>query len=170
MVVLRLCSRASSTIVTARETKQDAKQNAELEEPALAKVTADRVKRRFLFHWIIMVVVKTAGGVTTRVRFLPVILTSLGSKSGTPFYLNHRNRVNTILTHFLRRPTPAESDVVRPTAQRDAAACTRSGAKSVRDRSSSPVADRENLGSGEPFLWSRWTAWDEASVIAQASP
>jgi hypothetical protein len=44
-----------------------------------------------------MVVVETTRGVTTRVRFLPVILTSLGSKSGTPFYLNHRNRVNTIL-------------------------------------------------------------------------
>ena len=44
-----------------------------------------------------MVVVETARGVTTRVRFLPLILTSLSSKSGTPFYLNHRNRVNTIL-------------------------------------------------------------------------
>jgi hypothetical protein len=60
-----------------------------------------------------MVVVKTAQGLTTRVRFLPVILTSLGSKSGTPFYLKHRNRVNAILTHILRRPTPAGSDVVR---------------------------------------------------------
>ena len=61
-----------------------------------------------------MVVVETTGGVTTRVRFLPVILTSLGSKSGMPlYYLNHRNRVNAILTHFLRRPTPAGSDVVR---------------------------------------------------------
>jgi hypothetical protein len=33
-------------------------------------------------------VVETARGVTTRVRFLRVVLTSLGSKSGTPFYLN----------------------------------------------------------------------------------
>jgi hypothetical protein len=38
-----------------------------------------------------MVVVKTAGGLTTRVPFLPVILTSLGSKSGTPSYPNRRN-------------------------------------------------------------------------------
>ena len=44
-----------------------------------------------------MVVVETARGVTTRVRFLPVILTSLGSKSGTPFYLNRGKHVNTIL-------------------------------------------------------------------------
>jgi uncharacterized membrane protein (UPF0136 family) len=46
---------------------------------------------------MILVVVKKARGVTTRVRFLPVILTSLGSKSGTPFYPNCRKRVNTIL-------------------------------------------------------------------------
>jgi len=45
-----------------------------------------------------MVAVEKTRGVTTRVRFLPTILTSLGSKSGTLFYLNHRNRVNTILT------------------------------------------------------------------------
>lgn len=45
-----------------------------------------------------MVAVETARGVTTRVRFLTSILTSLGSKSGTLFYLNRRNRVNTILT------------------------------------------------------------------------
>jgi len=32
-----------------------------------------------------------AGGLTTRIRFLPVILTSLGSESGTPFYPNRRN-------------------------------------------------------------------------------
>ena len=45
-----------------------------------------------------MVAVEKARGITTRVRFLPAILTSLGSKSRTLFYLNHRNRVNTILT------------------------------------------------------------------------
>ena len=45
-----------------------------------------------------MVVVETARGVTTRVRFLPAILTSLGSKSRTLFYLIRLNRVNTILT------------------------------------------------------------------------
>ena len=44
-----------------------------------------------------MVVVKTVRSVTTRVRFLRVILTSLGSKSGTPFYLICLKRVNTIL-------------------------------------------------------------------------
>ena len=43
-----------------------------------------------------MVVVKTARGLTTRVRFLRVILTSLGSKSGTPFYLICLKRVKTI--------------------------------------------------------------------------
>ena len=36
--------------------------------------------------------VKTARDVTTRVLFLFVILTSLGSKSKTPFYLNRRKR------------------------------------------------------------------------------
>ena len=87
VVVLRLCP-AQKHNRHSHETKQDAGQNTEFEEPAFAEVTADRVKRRFLFHRIIMVVVETARGVTTRVRFLPLILTSLGSKSGTPFYLN----------------------------------------------------------------------------------
>jgi hypothetical protein len=45
-----------------------------------------------------MIAVEKARGVTTQVRFLPAMLTSLGSKSRTLFYLNHRNRVNTILT------------------------------------------------------------------------
>jgi len=58
-----------------------------------------------------MVAVEKARGVTTRVRFLPTILTSLGSKSGTPFYLNQGNRVNTILTlyesAFIRSPRGA---------------------------------------------------------------
>jgi hypothetical protein len=44
-----------------------------------------------------MVVIETVRGVTTRVLFLLVILTSLGSKTGTPFYPNCRKRVNTIL-------------------------------------------------------------------------
>jgi hypothetical protein len=77
-----------------------------------------------------MVVVETGGGVTTRVRSLPLILTSLGSKSGTPFYPNHRNRVNPILTHFLRLPTPRGIGCRETIAQRDATACTPSGAKS----------------------------------------
>jgi hypothetical protein len=44
-----------------------------------------------------MVVVKTAREVTTRVRLLRVILTSLGSKNETPFYQICLGRVNTIL-------------------------------------------------------------------------
>jgi hypothetical protein len=44
-----------------------------------------------------MVVVETTRGVTTRVRFLSLMLTSLGSKSGTLFYSNYRKRVNTNL-------------------------------------------------------------------------
>jgi uncharacterized membrane protein (UPF0136 family) len=52
----------------------------------------------FLFHWIIMMVVKRLRVVTTRVRFLPVILTSLGSKSEASFYLICLKRVNTILS------------------------------------------------------------------------
>ena len=78
-----------------------------------------------------------------------VWLISLGSNSGTPFYLNPHARVNTILTHFLRLPTARGIGRRETTAQRDAAACTRSGAKSVRTDRSSPVADRENLGSSE---------------------
>jgi hypothetical protein len=39
-------------------------------------------------------------------QFSGVWLISLGSNSGTPFYLNPHARVNTILTHFLRLPTP----------------------------------------------------------------
>ena len=44
-----------------------------------------------------MVVVETAREVTTRVRFLRVILTSPGSKSGTSFYQICLRYVNTIL-------------------------------------------------------------------------
>ena len=44
-----------------------------------------------------MVVVKTARGVTTRVRFLPVILTSLGSKEWNAVLLESLKSVNTIL-------------------------------------------------------------------------
>jgi uncharacterized membrane protein (UPF0136 family) len=47
-----------------------------------------------------MVVIETVRGVTTRVRFLPVILTSLGSKSRTPFYMNRRKRVNSIVLYL----------------------------------------------------------------------
>ena len=70
-----------------------------------------------------MVVVKTARGLTTRVRFLPLILTSLGSKSGTPFYLNHRNHVNTILRF-------CESSSERRGFGEDAETCTRGRVRS----------------------------------------
>ena len=86
--------------------------------------------------------------------FLRVWLISLGSNSGTPFYLNPHALVNTILTHFLRLPTSRGIGRRETTAQRDAAACTRSGAKSVRTDRSSTVADRENFALAT-FLWSR---------------
>jgi hypothetical protein len=147
-----------------RETKHDAEQNPKFEEPAFAKVTADRVKRRFLFHWIIMVVVETTGVVTTRVRFLPVILTSLGSQEWSALLLPESPK--SCQRYFDTFPTTAHARGIggrETTAQRDAAARTRSGAKSVRDRSSSPVTDRENLGSGERSRVSA-EAWNEASV------
>ena len=56
-----------------------------------------------------MIVIKTARGVTTRVSFLFVILTSLGSKSGTPLYLIHRRDVNTILNPFATHPLSLEA-------------------------------------------------------------
>ena len=89
-------------------------------------------------------------------------LSSLGSNSGTPLYLNPQERVNTILTHFLRLPTPRGTGRRKTTAQRDAAACTRSDAKSVRTDRSSPVADRENLALAKIATVSA-AAWDEAS-------
>jgi hypothetical protein len=61
-----------------------------------------------------MVAIETPRGVTTRVRFLPSILISLGSKSGTLFYLKRRNRVNTILTlghEFAFNRSPREATV-----------------------------------------------------------
>ena len=75
-------------------------------------------------------------------------------------------RVNTILTHFLRLPTPRGIGRRETTAQRDAAACTRSGAKSVRTDRSSPVADRENFAPASISMVSA-EAWGEASVMAQ---
>ena len=51
-----------------------------------------------------MVVIETVRGVTTRVLFLLVILTSLGSKTGTPFYPNRRKHVNTILKLLTMNP------------------------------------------------------------------
>jgi hypothetical protein len=65
-----------------------------------------------------MVVAQTTGGVTTRVRFPALILTSVGSKSGTPFYPNYRNRVNTVL-RFCENSSEGRS------LAQDADTCTR---------------------------------------------
>jgi len=70
-----------------------------------------------------MVVVETTRSVTTLVRSLPVILTSLDSKNQTPFYLNHRNRVNTILRF-------CESSSERMGFGEDAETCTRGRVRS----------------------------------------
>ena len=69
---------------------------------------------------------------------------------GTPLYLNPDARVNTILTHFGRVPTPREIPRRETTAQRDGGSRARAMARSRSgtDRSS-PAAERENLGSGE---------------------
>ena len=78
-----------------------------------------------------MVVVETTRGVTTRVVFLALILTSLGSKSGTPLYLNHRNGVNNIMklltTNMLLlklcRNGLARRETTRETVARAASGC-----------------------------------------------
>jgi hypothetical protein len=84
-------------------------------------------------------------------------------------YLNPRACVNTILTHFLRLRTPRETGGRETAAQRAAAACARSGAKSVRIDPSAPVTDRENPGSGRAASTVSVPASGEAWVIAQAS-
>ena len=96
-------------------------------------------------------------------------LISLGSNSGTPFYLNPQARVNTILTHFLRLPTPRGIGRRETTAQRDAAGCARSGSKSVEGPIAhhlSPIA--KILASASVSMVSA-EAWDEASDLAQFS-
>jgi hypothetical protein len=72
----------------------------------------------------------TLEGVST--QFSGVWLISLGSNSGTPFYLNPQARVNTILTHSCDCARHAGFGCRETTAQRDAAACTRNGAESAR--------------------------------------
>jgi len=57
--------------------------------------------------------------------------TSTGALVKPPFYLNPRKRVNTILTHFVRRRAHARSGETT-SHRRDAAAHTRAGAKPVR--------------------------------------
>ena len=47
-----------------------------------------------------MVMVETTGVVTTRVRFLPLILTSLSSKNGTPFSTCITGPVSTLILTF----------------------------------------------------------------------
>src|SRR5258708_34201817 len=46
------------------------------------------------------------------------------ANGGTPLYLNAHERVNTILTHFLRLAPPCAMGRCEATAQRDAAAWT----------------------------------------------
>ena len=70
-----------------------------------------------------MVVVETARGVTITILFLSVILGSLGSKNQTPFYLNHRNHVNTILRFY-------EALLSGEVFGEDAEMCTRGRARS----------------------------------------
>ena len=135
------------------------------------------MERRFLFHWIIMVVVKRLRGVTTRVRFLPVILTSLGSKSGTPFYPNSSKRVNTILK-LLRRIRSSstvhasKSEQNAPLLRYSATALLRPHqfASDPATTDTCPVTDHQkfsvwrNLGPGQrrgtrPWRWPRPGCW-----------
>ena len=142
------------------------------------------MKRRFLFHWIIMVVVETARGVTIRVRFLPLILTSLGSKSGTLFvpesgktcqhyfggfqtrdfsrYADRPeipNQALTALTVVLRRPQSIGRD--KPLRAADASI---QGVMRCPQR-----ADKTNNGCGWLIATALAEAWDEASLSAQIS-
>jgi hypothetical protein len=122
-----------------------------------------------------MVVVQTTGGVTTRVRFLAMILTSLGSKSGMPFYLNHRNRVNTILRFVKALQNGGVSA--------DAETCTPGPVRFARKRRypsrlglrSNPyhragnndhrsAIAREAIGPMKPMAWAE--AWDAALPMA----
>jgi hypothetical protein len=63
-----------------------------------------------------------------------------------PFYLNPRKRVNTILTHSVRRHAHARSDLETTSHRHDAAAYTRAGAKLGEYRA---VADREKCRANE---------------------
>lgn len=57
--------------------------------------------------------------------------TSTGALVKPPFYLNPRKRVNTILTHFVRRRAHARSDIVR-----------RLHIDAMRQRTRAPVQNR----------------------------
>ena len=101
-------------------------------------------------------------------RFSWVWLISLGSKSGTPLYLNPQARVNTILTYSCGCARHAGFGCRETTAQRDAAAFTRSRAKSVRidPQHLSPIA-KILAPASVPMV--SVAAWGEAWVNAQAS-
>ena len=68
-----------------------------------------------------MVTVEKTRGVTKRVRFLPAILTSLGSKSGTSSYLICLKRVKTILRFLAKAPLSGEVSARPPKRAREAA-------------------------------------------------
>ena len=87
-----------------------------------------------------MVVVETARGVTTRVLFLPVILTSPGSKIRMPFYLIAEN-MSTLLRRSdsprlnldgARRDGNRRAEDCPPYANRHAFACVGRARHSVR--------------------------------------
>jgi hypothetical protein len=101
-------------------------------------------------------------------RFSRVWLISLGSNSGTPLYLNPQARVNTILTHFLRR-FPAGRD--RTSRDHCTARCGSVNAQWY-EVGQGPIAHQ--LSPIAKISLSRIpmvsvAAWDEASVNAQAS-
>ena len=103
-----------------------------------------------------MVVVETARGVTTRVRFLPLILTSLGSKSGTPLYLN---QLKTCQHYF--EPFDDESALLELHARRADRTCdhSRNASHVLRISSSisgfnrlpTPVTDHQKFRQGEIY-------------------
>ena len=69
---------------------------------------------------------------------------------------------------FLRLRTTQDVDIRKRTAQREMAACTRTGVKSVRTDRSSPVADRENVALAkittfEAAVWAEAERTDELS-------
>ena len=85
----------------------------------------------------------------------------------TPLYLNPHARVNTILTHFLRLPSPRGIGRRETTAQHDATARTRSGAKSVRDRSHITCRRSRKILAPASVSMVSAEAWDEASDLAK---
>ena len=89
-----------------------------------------------------MAVIKTVRGVTTRVLFLPVILTRFQEWNALVSEAARKCQ-----HYFDSFPAPAHVTTGRrdATPRRDAAACTRSGAKSARTDRSLLVADRDNV-------------------------